>query len=399
MERIRILVVEDDLEKRSAITDALSDMEYLQLTGKAASAAEALKIMEEADPDVMIIGALIPGEGYSLAEQISASFSQIAMIMVEEELKEETMRKAIFAGAKDVLVYPFSPAQLVDSIYRSHQLEKKRQVIRQEKTPALREKNRRGQIFTVFSTKGGVGKTFVSTNLAVSLAKSTAEKVVLVDLDLEFGNTALALNIVPRYTIADVVNEIHNLDQELMENYLIPHRSGIRVLAANAQPQMTDFINAGQIEQIIKVLQAGFDYVVIDMPARFHDLVDPAFRQSDLLMLVTTQEVSTLRNIKSCLTFLDSLNFPQHKIKLILNKAETRSEIKFKDVQAALQQDLYSTVPAEYRLGSSSLNKGIPIVQLYPRARVSRSFQKLTHHILGNGQEKERTGFLKRLCK
>jgi pilus assembly protein CpaE len=259
----------------------------------------------------------------------------------------------------------------------------------------LRKKNQQGKIITVFSTKGGVGKTFISTNLAVSLAQHTKEKVVLVDLDLDFGNVALALNLVPRYTIADVINEIRNLDQELMEGYLVPHRSGIKVLAANAQPQTTDFVNAEHIEFMIKVLQSTFDYLVIDMPARFHEPVDPVFQLTDLLLLVTTQEVSTIRNIKASLAALNSWSYPQHKIKLVLNKAESHSDIKIKDVETTLDRSLFGMVPAEYKPVSSSLNKGIPAVLLYPRAKVSRGIQKLTHGILGNGQEKKKTGFLK----
>lgn len=395
MEQIEVLVVEADPEKRSMIIDFLSDVEYIQLAGEVGSAEEALEIVEGANPDVILIGALIPGEGYKLAEEISASYPWIAMIMVEEELKEEMMRKAIFVGAKDVLLYPFTPAKLVDSIYNSYRLEKKKQDIQQDKTYVLRKKNQQGKIITVFSTKGGVGKTFISTNLAVSLAQHTKEKVVLVDLDLDFGNVALALNLVPRYTIADVINEIRNLDQELMEGYLVPHRSGIKVLAANAQPQTTDFVNAEHIEFMIKVLQSTFDYLVIDMPARFHEPVDPVFQLTDLLLLVTTQEVSTIRNIKASLAALNSWSYPQHKIKLVLNKAESHSDIKIKDVETTLDRSLFGMVPAEYKPVSSSLNKGIPAVLLYPRAKVSRGIQKLTHGILGNGQEKKKTGFLK----
>jgi pilus assembly protein CpaE len=387
MERIKVFVAEDNQEKLASIVDSLSNVEYIVVEGEAGSAEEALETVEQVNPNVMLIGAYIPGDGYTLAERISASFPWISIIMVEEELREETMRKAIFAGAKDVLIFPFTPSKLVDSIYRSFQIEKKKQDIQRDKTPALRKKSRQGQIIPVFSTKGGVGKTFVSINLAVSLAQHTKEKVVLIDLDLDFGNAALALNIIPRYTINDVINEIRNLDQDLMESYLIPHRSGIKVLAANAQPQMTEFVNAEHIELIIKVLQSLFDYVIIDMPARFYDPVDPAFQVADLLMLVTTQDVATIRNIKSCMASLNSLNYPKHKIKLVLNKAETHSDIKYKDVETTLNQNLFTIIPAEYKLVSSSLNKGIPVVLLYPRAKVSRKFQELARRVSGDNQD------------
>ncbi|MGI5927753.1 MAG: response regulator, partial [Thermacetogeniaceae bacterium] len=197
MERIKVFVVEDNQEKLASIVDSLSNVEYIVVEGEAGSAEEALETVEQVNPNVMLIGAYIPGDGYTLAERISASFPWISIIMVEEELREETMRKAIFAGAKDVLIFPFTPSKLVDSIYRSFQIEKKKQDLQRDKTPALRKKSRQGQIIPVFSTKGGVGKTFVSINLAVSLAQHTKEKVVLIDLDLDFGNAALALNIIP----------------------------------------------------------------------------------------------------------------------------------------------------------------------------------------------------------
>ncbi len=387
MERIKVFVVEDEPVKKANIIDILSNVEYIVLEGNAGSAEEALNMVEQVNPHVMLIGASIPGDGYKLAEQVFTSYPWISMIMIEDELREDTMRKAIFAGAKDVLIFPFTPAILVDSIYRSHQMEKKKQVIQRDKTPALRKKSRQGQVIPVFSTKGGVGKTFISTNLAVSLAQHTGEKVVLIDLDLDFGNAALALNLIPRYTINDVVNEIRNLDQELMESYLIPHRSGIKVLAANAKPQMTEFINEEHTGLIIKVLQSAYDYVVVDMPARFYSAVDPAFQEADLLMLVTTQDLATIRNIKACLTSLNSLKYPRHKIKLLLNKAEKRSDIKPRDVETTLNHSIFATIPAEYKLVSSSLNKGIPVVLLYHRAAVSRSFQGLVRRIAGDARE------------
>ncbi len=386
MDRIKVLVVESDIEERANITDSLSNVEYISVDGEAESAEEALEAIDASDLNVVLIGAYIPGDGYKLAEKISADYPGLSMIMIEKELKEETLRKAIFAGAKDVLISPFTPAKLVDSIYRSYQVDKKTQAIQRDKSPGRsRKKSRQGQVITVFSTKGGVGKTFVSTNLAVSLAQGLEdEKVVLVDLDLDFGNAALALNIIPRYTISDVINEIRNLDQDLIESYLIPHRSGIKLLAANAQPQMNEFINSEHIEIIIKVLQTAFDYVVVDMPARFYDPVDPAFHEADMLFLISTQDVATLRNIKAALVALNSLNYPRHKIKLLLNKSESRSDVKIKDVEATLNGELYGIVPADYKLVSSSLNKGIPVVLLYPRAKITRAFQDLARRIIGD---------------
>ena len=135
------------------------------------------------------------------------------------------------------------------------------------------------------------------------------KKVALVDLDLDLGNAALAFNIVPRYNIGDIINEIRNLDRDLMESYLIPHQSGIKILAANTQPGMTEFINAEHIELIIKVLQELFDYIVVDMPSRLQDPVAPALHEAEMLLLLVTRMLP-LSAISKPAGLLHALNYP-----------------------------------------------------------------------------------------
>lgn len=390
MEQIRVLVAEADDYKKAEIVNILSNVEYIHLLGETSAAEELLSLLESANPHVLLLGANLPGgDGYKLAEDLFRSYPSVSIILIEEELNEEIVRRAIYAGVKDVLIFPFTPTKLVEAIYRSFQAEKKKRDLRKDNMPEQQRKTRKGQVITVFSTKGGVGKTFVSINLAVSLAQHSGKKVALIDLDLDFGSAALALNIVPRYTISDIINEIRNLDQDLLESYMIPHHSGLKLLAANTPPQMTEFINAGHIEEIIKVLQSLFDYIVVDMPARFNEHVVPAFQEAEMLLLLAEQEVTAIRNIKACLVYLNNLNYPRHKIKLLLNKADSHSDIRTKDVEATLNQSLYAILPAEYKLVSSSLNKGIPVTMLYPRAKISRSFRDLARRIIKNEPEKK----------
>jgi pilus assembly protein CpaE len=381
MDKVKVVIVSEQDELREAVAAALTHVEYTDLAGVAGSASEALDLMETVDPEVILIDAAIEEDGYRLAETLSGSFPETALVILEDELKEEAMRKAIFSGAKDVLIYPFSPAKLIDSIYRSYQSMKKAQQSRANSTPRQQRKFQQGRLAVVFSTKGGVGKTFLATNLAFALAKEKGAKVVLVDLDLDFGNASLALDIAPRYTISDVVNEIVNLDRDLMESFLIPHPSGIWMLAANIQPRMNEFINADHVETILKLLQSSFDYVVVDMPSRFSTTLDPVFQMSDLLLLVTTPEVSTIRNLKACLNTLDSLNFSAGKTKLILNKAGLSVDIRMKDVEATLGHPLYGSLPLDIKLVTDAMNKGIPICQLYPRSKISHSVEGLALQI------------------
>ena len=382
MEMIKVLVAGVEPDVKESISDALANVEYISFSDAAETLEQALEMLDHRHYDAVIVGANISGNGYTLAEKIAEQFSGVAVIIVERELKEETMRAALFSGAKDVLLYPFTPSKLVNSVYHSCQAEKKKQGFEKGITFAYRNRGL-GQLITVFGTKGGIGKTFVATNLAVSLAENKQNSVALVDLDLDFGNAALTLNIIPRFTISDVVNEISILDQDLMESYLIPHSSGVRLLAATAEPQTTEFITSEQISLILKILKNIFDYVVVDMPARFYEPVDPALQEADMLLLIATPEVVTLRNIRSCLNTLAQFKYPAAKIKLLLNKVDSRDDIKPRDVEATLNNKIYASLQADYRQVSSSMNQGIPIVTLYPRSKISRGFLDLANFISG----------------
>lgn len=388
MDRIRVLVIEATQEERNTISEILNNVEYIILTGESDSLDEAIDIIEDRKVDVVLLGGNVSEDGYGIAERISSNYPDVAIIMLEDELKEETMHKAIFAGAKDVLIKPYTPSKLVDTIYRVFQLMKKKVIVHKDSESKSRRKTTSGQVFTVFSTKGGVGKTFISINLAVTLAKNTGKRVVLVDLDLDYGNAALSLNILPKFTISDIIDDIRNIDSDLIESYLIPHESGIKVLPANLQPQNNEFINAEHIDIILRTLQSAFDYVVIDMPGRFYDPVTPAFAIADKLFIVTTPEVSTIRNIKASLATLRDLNYPKSKVKILLNRLDSKGEIKLKDVEATLSQNIYMSLVADYRDVISSMNQGIPIVIKNPRDTISKGFNGLVKKIVEDNEGK-----------
>lgn len=381
MENIKVLIVEGLQELRTQITDILSNVEYIKIVGEAESVEETIKKLEEKHVDVVLVGADVSGDGYKLSERITSEYPEVAVIMIEESFAEDTIHKALFAGAKDVLVYPFTPTKLVNTIYRSHELIKKKTAVHKESNPKAKRQTNLGSVITLFSTKGGVGKTFIATNLAVALQKESGKRVVLVDLDLDFGNTALAMNIVPRFTLADVVDDIKNIDQDLIESYLV-QQSGISILPANAKPQINEFINAEHIQIILRTLQKAFDYIIVDMPARFYEPVNPAFVFADSLFVVTTPEIATIRNIKSALITLNELNYPKSKIKIILNRADSRGLIKAKDVEATLNQDIYGSINLDYKTAVASLNEGVPIVEKNIKHGMGKEFMNLAKKIV-----------------
>jgi len=343
-----------------------------------------MRIIDTDDVDIAIISSDFLGDGYKISEDITMEHLNRSVIIMEDEIKEETMHKALFSGAKDVAIRPIVPAKLIDSIYRAYEINKKKIEIHRDTPVRVKRKSDLGQVITIFSTKGGVGKTFVSVNLAVTLAKETKKKVVIVDLDLDFGSASLALNIMPKYTITDVVNDIRNIDPDLMETYLLKHESGVKILPANIEPQLNEFINAEHVQIILRNLQNSYDYIIVDMPGRFYDPVNPAFAFADKLIMITTPEVSTVRNIKASLLMLNDLNYPKSKIKILLNKSDSKGGIKANDVEKTLSQSVYSIIEADYKGVISSLNQGIPYVTKNPRSSISKEFKSLAKKMQDN---------------
>ncbi len=388
MDRIRLMILENDEEKRYEIESILKNIDYITLSQHVDSREDAMRVLDLENINVVVLGNDFEEDGYDVAEEITTEHLEVAIIMIEDEIKEEIMHKALFSGAKDVVLRPIVPNRLMDSIFKAYEMNKKRAELHRDVPQRVKRKSELGQVFTVFSTKGGVGKTFVSINLAVTLSKETKKRVVVVDLDLDFGSASLALNIQPKYTISDVVNDIKNIDPDLIESYLLMHDSGVRILPANLEPQLNEFINAEHIQVILRTLQNSYDYIVVDMPGRFYDPINPAFVFADKLLMITTPEVSTVRNIKASLLTLNNLNYPKNKIKLLLNKADGRGEIKARDVEKTLNHPLFSSIDADYKGVMSSLNQGVPYVTKNNRSAIAKNFKKLAKKMTDDQVEK-----------
>ena len=377
MNRMKLLLLADSESERLEITEMLKNIDYIRLSGDSIDEEKTMESLERSAVDILLMGSGTNGERYTFAEKVSHQFPLTNIIMIEEELLEETMHNILFSGAKDVLTKPVDPEKLMNAIYRIHQLQK-HIVVEKSDTPQKKiRKKELGQVYTVFSTKGGVGKTFVSINLAASLAKNSEKRVVLIDLDLDFGNAALALNLYPKFTIMDVIDNIRHMDSDMIESYLIPHESGIKVLPANLQPNMNDFINADHIHVVLEALRESFDYVVVDMPGRFVETIMPALALADQLLVITTPELSSVRNIKALLATLKDLNFPQSKIRIVLNKEDSKGEIKKNDVETTLNKKVDAAIGLDYRRVLSSLNRGVPLINEYPKNTLSKNFEKM----------------------
>ncbi len=237
----------------------------------------------------------------------------------------------------------------------------------------------RGQLCTVFSPKGGVGKTTLAVNLAVAMADQ-GRNVCVVDLDLAFGDIAITLQVYPSRTIADAVH-VHDLDSDTLMSLLTPVQDNLSALVAPVQPDAKDAVSAALISKILKMLKAQFDFVVVDTSPAFDEHVLQAFDESDVILLVTTLDVPTLKNVKLAAETLSLLNYPTERQHLVLNRADDKVGLTADKVESTLNMKILRAIPGSSEVAHST-NLGNPIVRSHPRHEVSQTIIELARELV-----------------
>jgi pilus assembly protein CpaE len=247
--------------------------------------------------------------------------------------------------------------------------------------PPMESTSTRGQIITVYSAKGGCGKTTLATNLAAVLADRGRHEVCLVDLDLAFGDVAIALQLFPARTIADAIPIADNLDFSALQSLLTPHSPGLTTLVAPLEPGFAESIPASLISDVLTLLRSHFDYVVVDTPPAFDDQVLAAFDLSDVIALLATLDIPALKNLKITLETLGLLNFPPERWHIVLNRADSKVGLSIHEVEKILRAPISAHIPGS-RDVPAAINRGVPIVLDDPRHPVSVAIRALGEQTL-----------------
>ena len=249
----------------------------------------------------------------------------------------------------------------------------------------------RGKVVTVFSPKGGVGKTTLAVNLSLALAENGARNVCLVDLDLAFGDVAITLQLFPARTIADAVHLQSGLDYPVLEPLLTEYQDGLCTLVAPVQPDAKDSIPASLVGRTLGLLKQNFDFVVVDTAPAFDEFVLQALDETDEMLLVTTLDVPTLKNVKVAVETLDLLNFPKPKRHLVLNRADDKVGLSPEQVESTLGMGIALSVPTSSQVAHAT-NSGEPIIGAHPRHPVSQAVGRFAGTLAGPAKGEQAAG-------
>jgi pilus assembly protein CpaE len=302
-----------------------------------------------------------------------------------------SVRRAMVAGARDYLIKPIKPEELVRSMHGVlEQEERKRMRLSGQTTEAAA----RGMTVTIFGAKGGIGKTTIATNLATALVRTTGSTVVLVDMDTRFGDVAIMMDVPVEQSIADVARHVDDMDRDKVRDYLVQHHSGVWVLPAPLHPSEWRNLTPQHIEKIIDLLAQSHDYVIIDTPGTFNEIIAATLEQASLILLITSMDIASIKDTALALEMLRAASVSEDKVKLTINHCTSANSLREEDVQRVLEYEVFWRIPHDLAV-SSSTQLGQPIVLTRPYARVARSITDLAYAL--SGVRPGHRGFLDRI--
>lgn len=339
---------------------------------------------EDSAVGVVVLGPSVEPQGaYKLAERMRLQRPALGLILVRFRVETAVLTDALRAGVREVV----SERDLGTLSSAVRRLEEVARRARERAGAPEPSDEHRAQVVTVFAAKGGCGKTTLATNLAPALANRGRRDVCLVDLDLAFGDVAIALQMQPAHTIADAVPKAGSLDDHGVAGLLTRHSPGFSTLAAPLEPSAADTISASLVAELLTILRRMFDVVIIDTPAGFTDHVLAAFDMTDVFLLLATLDVPALKNLKLTLETLDLLNYPREHWRVVLNRADSKVGLHVPDVERTLRTKISVQIPSS-RAVPASINRGVPLVLEEPSHPVSAVIKQLAERLAATAPTK-----------
>jgi len=386
-DKIRVLIVDDIAETRENIRRLLQFERDMEVVGGARTGKEAITMARDTQPHVVIMDINMPDmDGITATEAVLKELPNTQIVILSVQNEPDYMRRAMLAGARDFLPKPPSADELVSTIRKVGQRALTQAVI----APAVQgpgvpasassAHGVHGKIIVVYSPRGGVGRTMVSTNLALAL-QTEDTPTIIVDAALQFGDVAACLNLQTRNSLIDLVDQVAELDTELVDRISVHHPSGLKVIAAPARPEQAEAVQGAQVSKVIRFLATMFHYVVVDTSSALNESTIGAIDSSDIVVLIGAPDLPTIKNLRMFFDLSEALNLTPQKIVLIMNRMDKRYGISAEKVADLLKQPILAQIPLDDRVVPLSTNNGEPLILQDRTKPVARAILEMAQAI------------------
>src|SRR5512139_1035141 len=390
-DKIRVVIVDDVSETRENVRKLLQFETDVDVVGLARTGKEAIQISQDLNPDVVLMDINMPDmDGITATEAIRSRQPAVQVVILSVQSDQNYMRRAMLAGARDFLTKPPMGDELISAIRRAGtmaQAERSKN-INVQPLPAASNLGMlpgysipKGKIVTVYSPKGGTGCTTIAVNLALTLNNEDT-RVALVDGNLQFGDVAVFVNEQGKNTIVDLAPRAEELDPEIVEEVMLKHSSsGLHVLAAPSRPEYAEKVSSGQFLKVLEYLKQIYAYVVIDTASLLTDVTLAAIDVSDLIVLVSTQDIPSIKNCRLFLDLSQTLGIERERILFAMNRYDKRINITPERVAENLKQEVSPVIPLDEATVMKAVNRGVPFVLESKNQPASRGILSLAETV------------------
>lgn len=374
-DKIRVLIVDDIAETRENVRKLLQFESDVDVAGAARTGKEGIQLAQELDPDVILMDINMPDiDGITATEEIRQKSPHVQVVILSVQGDQNYMRRAMLAGARDFLTKPPMGDELISAIRRAGEMAHAERLKGAKQlhggssaaggsaSMASFAPPSRGKIITIYSPKGGTGVTTIAVNLAITLNNEDT-RAVLVDANLQFGDVAVFLNEQGKNTILELAPRVDELESDVVEDILIKHEaSGVRILAAPQRPELAEKVSADQFSKVLQFLQGMYAYVVVDTSPILTDVILATLDISDVIVLVTTQEIPAIKNSRLVLDLMTTMGVNKDRIVFAMNRYDKRIAITPDRISENLKHEVSVSIPLDEKVVITSVNRGVPFM-------------------------------------
>lgn len=373
MDKLKVVVLTDTMDSKVKAKNLLAGDE-IAVSAYADLDTVGLQKIGGLYPDVVVCVCSKPVDNlFEISQSIYCNVHGCAVVLVSPDVSVDLINRAMRSGIRQVLPENVTSEQLINCIREVSVIEKQRF------SDLAQGHGRSCRTLGFFSGKGGTGKTTLAVNTAVALAQKGA-KVIIIDCDLQFGDVSLYLDLNPKETIVELVQDQSSLSIDLINGFVQLHSSGVGVICAPKSPEFAEYVNGKQIEAVIDILRPYYEYIILDFPPAFNDVSIAGIESCNFLYLIYNMDIASLKNAKTCMTILESLQ-QKEKVNIILNKF-IDGMIKIKDYETMLEIKVMGTVCQDTKNAVNSLDRGQPLVASLPRAAISKEIKAIVAKIM-----------------
>ena len=386
-----VMIIDEDPIFRQELQAMLTPAR-LAVVADCGYGVEAASLAEELKPDLILASIEEPvARAIQTVEAVRGIRPNAPVIAYSSSTELPLVRQVMHAGARDLLVHPFKVGELLAAIEA---------VMRTVETGSgtnAAQPQAAGTILTVFGAKGGIGKTTITTNIATAIARDTDNSVLVMDLDTRFGDVAIMLDIEPAVTVAEMAAQVATLDRATFKSALVEHSSGVFVLPSPKHPNDWRQVQAEDVKELARFASRMFDYVILDTPGAFNDIVGAALEVATQVLVVTSVDMASIKDTSFILDVLESEGFPDERLFLTVNHPNGANTIRAADIERVLRKKVFWEIPHDSQM-TMATQIGLPVVLARPKSRAASNLTGLAGKITGrDAPARESKGFFRRL--